>query len=266
MTAVPQITLNDGQTIPQLGFGVFQIEPEDTAEAVTHAPSRSATGTSTPPRCTATRREVGEAVREVRPRPRRGLRHQQAQQRLPRARRRARRRSTQTLDDARLRLRRPVPHPLAAADALRRRLRLDLEGAGGVLPRRAGPLDRRLQLPGRTTCDRLHAETDVTPGGQPDRGAPVPDPGRGARLLRRARDRDRGVVAHRAGRGARRPGDRRDRRAASARRPAQVVLRWHIQRGDIVFPKSVTPDADQGELRHLRLRAGRRRRGRRSAR
>jgi 2,5-diketo-D-gluconate reductase A len=29
---------------------------------------------------------------------------------------------------------------------------------------------------------------------------------------------------------------------ARGRSPAQVVLRWHIQRGDIVFPKSVSPD------------------------
>ncbi|HEY3775275.1 MAG TPA: aldo/keto reductase [Solirubrobacteraceae bacterium] len=32
-TQVPTITLNDGRTIPQLGFGVFQVPPEDTAEA-----------------------------------------------------------------------------------------------------------------------------------------------------------------------------------------------------------------------------------------
>lgn len=33
MATVPTLTLNDGRSIPQLGFGVFQIEPEDTAKA-----------------------------------------------------------------------------------------------------------------------------------------------------------------------------------------------------------------------------------------
>jgi 2,5-diketo-D-gluconate reductase A len=36
-TAVPTIDLNDGHTIPQLGFGVFQIDPAETAQAVTTA-------------------------------------------------------------------------------------------------------------------------------------------------------------------------------------------------------------------------------------
>jgi 2,5-diketo-D-gluconate reductase A len=31
---VPNIELNDGNTIPQLGFGVFQIKPDETADAV----------------------------------------------------------------------------------------------------------------------------------------------------------------------------------------------------------------------------------------
>lgn len=29
--------------------------------------------------------------------------------------------------------------------------------------------------------------------------------------------------------------------AATGKSPAQVVLRWHIERGDVIFPKSVTP-------------------------
>ncbi|MDQ3429422.1 MAG: aldo/keto reductase [Actinomycetota bacterium] len=37
MGTVPGITLNDGNTIPQLGFGVFQIEAGDTARAVGEA-------------------------------------------------------------------------------------------------------------------------------------------------------------------------------------------------------------------------------------
>jgi 2,5-diketo-D-gluconate reductase A len=30
--------------------------------------------------------------------------------------------------------------------------------------------------------------------------------------------------------------------ASYGRTPAQIVLRWHIQLGNIVFPKSVTPE------------------------
>jgi 2,5-diketo-D-gluconate reductase A len=36
-TVVPSVRLNDGHSIPQLGFGVFQIDPTDTAEAVSTA-------------------------------------------------------------------------------------------------------------------------------------------------------------------------------------------------------------------------------------
>jgi 2,5-diketo-D-gluconate reductase A len=37
VTAVPDIMLNNGRTIPQFGFGVFQIRPEDTTAAVAAA-------------------------------------------------------------------------------------------------------------------------------------------------------------------------------------------------------------------------------------
>ena len=57
----------------------------------------------------------------------------------------------------------------------------------------------------------------------------------------RARHRHRGLVADRAGRGADDPVIT-GIAARLGRTPAQVVLRWHIQRGDIVFPKSVTPE------------------------
>ncbi|WP_139982364.1 aldo/keto reductase [Nocardioides litoris] len=36
-TTVPNLTLNNGTTIPQLGFGVFQVPPEQTADTVTKA-------------------------------------------------------------------------------------------------------------------------------------------------------------------------------------------------------------------------------------
>ena len=36
-TSVPYLDVNDGRLIPQLGFGVFQVPPQDTADVVRHA-------------------------------------------------------------------------------------------------------------------------------------------------------------------------------------------------------------------------------------
>ena len=146
VTQVPQIVLNDGNRIPQLGFGVFQIPPDDTAAAV-----RTALEIGYRHIDTAEMYRQRDGRRPGHPRrrhrPRRGVRHQQAQQRLPQARRRSPR-IRRDARRARLRLRRPVPDPLAAADALRRRLRLDVEDVRGVQARRPGPQHRGVELPG----------------------------------------------------------------------------------------------------------------------
>ena len=62
MSTVPGITLNDGNTIPQLGFGVFQIGPEDTAEAVSDALEIGYRHIDTA-EMYGNEKEVGEAVR-----------------------------------------------------------------------------------------------------------------------------------------------------------------------------------------------------------
>jgi 2,5-diketo-D-gluconate reductase A len=36
-TTIPTLDLNDGNRIPQLGFGVFQVDPQETRDAVLHA-------------------------------------------------------------------------------------------------------------------------------------------------------------------------------------------------------------------------------------
>ncbi len=62
MSEVPSVQLNDGNQIPQLGFGVFQIEPEDTFEAVTRALEAGYRHIDTA-EMYGNEREVGEAVR-----------------------------------------------------------------------------------------------------------------------------------------------------------------------------------------------------------
>jgi 2,5-diketo-D-gluconate reductase A len=62
LNAVPNITLNDGNAIPQLGFGVFQIEPENTAEAVSEALEIGYRHIDTA-EMYGNEKEVGEAIR-----------------------------------------------------------------------------------------------------------------------------------------------------------------------------------------------------------
>ena len=62
MGSVPDITLNDGNTIPQLGFGVYQIEPGDTAQAVGEALGIGYRHIDTA-QMYGNEREVGEAIR-----------------------------------------------------------------------------------------------------------------------------------------------------------------------------------------------------------
>ena len=63
MNAVPNITLNDGNAIPQLGFGVYQIEPEDTVEAVSEALEVGYRHIDTA-EMYGNEKEVGEAIRD----------------------------------------------------------------------------------------------------------------------------------------------------------------------------------------------------------
>jgi 2,5-diketo-D-gluconate reductase A len=61
MTDVPNIQLNNGQTIPQFGFGVFQIKPEDTVEATLAALEAGYRHIDTA-QMYGNEREVGQAV------------------------------------------------------------------------------------------------------------------------------------------------------------------------------------------------------------
>jgi 2,5-diketo-D-gluconate reductase A len=63
LATVPTVTLNNGVEIPQLGFGVFQIKPEDTLKATTSALEIGYRHIDTA-QMYGNEREVGLAVRE----------------------------------------------------------------------------------------------------------------------------------------------------------------------------------------------------------
>jgi 2,5-diketo-D-gluconate reductase A len=241
MNMVPNITLNDGNAIPQLGFGVFQIEPENTVEAVSEALKVGYRHIDTA-EMYGNEREVGEAIRAS------GLDRGDVY-------------VTSKLSNA-------FHEPQDAREAFDRTLSdlgfdyVDLFLIHWPLPTRYDgdflstwkvleefKRDGRARSIGVSNFQIEHlrslaAETDTVPAVNQIEVHPyftndaVREYGREHGIATEAwspiaqggvlEDSTITRIADRVG-----------------KTPAQVVLRWHIQRGDIIFPKSVTPSRMQ---------------------
>ncbi len=234
---IPTVKLNDGREIPQLGFGVFQIPPEETAEAVGTALEIGYRHIDTA-EMYGNERGVGEAIRSA------GL----------------------DRDDVFItsKLHNGAHRPDDAREYFERTLSelgfdyVDLFLIHWPLPTlydgdfvSTWKVLEEFQEQGRARSigvsnfqvahlERLAAETDVTPavnqielhpyfvndevrryGEEHDIATEAWSPIAQGEVL------EAGAITEIA--------ERVDRT------PAQVVLRWHIERGNIVFPKSTTP-------------------------
>ncbi|MGY1811372.1 aldo/keto reductase [Blastococcus sp. SYSU D00820] len=236
MATVPTIRLNNGVEIPQLGFGVFQIDPADTVEAVTKALEIGYRHIDTA-EMYGNEKEVGEAVR------RSGIDRGEVfvTSKLNNgyhARDAALRAFDQSLADLGfdyldLFL---VHWPLPGIDvdyvetwkAMEEIYASGRAKAIGVSNFQAHHLRR------------LFAETEIRPAVNQIEVHPYL-----AQEELRAFDADHEIVTEAWSPIAQGKvlDDPVVTRVAEryGRTPAQVVLRWHVQRGDVVFPKSVTP-------------------------
>ncbi len=238
MPSIPDITLNNGQTIPQFGFGVFQIPPDDTAAVVSTAFQAGYRHVDT---AQMYRNEagVGEAI------------------------------ARSGLDRGDVFVTSKLGNDAHEPDAAREAFDATLKALGSdyvdlflihwPLPGRYGGdfistwktleefyREGRARSIGVSNFQphhlrRLHGETDVIPAVNQIEVHPY-----------LTQDEVRAFCAEHQiaveawsplGRGSI-LGDPAVQSVArrAGKTPAQVVLRWHIQRGDIVFPKSVTHD------------------------
>ena len=238
VTSIPTVTLHDGVEIPQLGFGVFQVPPEDTQEVVEEALDAGYRHIDT---AAAYRNEagVGAAIAAS------GLAREEVFVTTKLWNSEQGYDSTlaafeKSLEPARPRPRRPLPDPLAGADRgpLPRhlaRLRTDPRG-GPARARSASPTSasrtssgssarpRRCRPSTRSSCTRASSRPSCAPG-TPSTASP-PRPGARSPRARCSTTRRSSTIAA----------------APRARRPAQAILRWHLQLGNVVIPKSVTPE------------------------
>ena len=233
---VPALTLNDGHTIPQLGFGVFQIKPAETVAATARALEIGYRHIDTA-EMYGNEREVGEAV------------------------------ARSGLDRGEVFVTSKLNNGFHRPDDARKAFDGTLEALGfdyldlflihWPLPTLYDgdfvatwqtliefQRDGRVRSIGVSNfqphhLDRLRDDTDVVPAVNQIEIHPylTQDP------LRKY-DADHGIATEAWSPIAQ--GLVLDDPVitsvaeAAGRTPAQVVLRWHIQRGDIVFPKSVT--------------------------
>jgi 2,5-diketo-D-gluconate reductase A len=237
LNTVPIITLNDGNTIPQLGFGVFQIEPENTAEAVGAALEVGYRHIDTA-EMYGNEKEVGEAIRAS------GLDRGDVF-------------ITSKLNNG-------FHEPQDASEAFDRTLSdlgfdyVDLFLIHWPLPTLYNGdfvstwktleefhRDGRARSIGVSNfqiehLETLAAETDTVPAVNQIEAHPyfIND-------AVREYGREHGIVTE-AWSPIAQGGVLEDETITQiaekvGKTPAQVVLRWHVQRGDIIFPKSATP-------------------------
>jgi len=238
MNDVPTIELNDGGRIPQLGFGVFQIKPDETAAAVKRALDIGYRHIDTA-EMYGNEKEVGQGIRDA------GLDRADVfvTSKLnngfhrPDDARRAFGKTLQALDSEYVDLfliHWPLPTLYGG----------DFVSTWKVLEEFAR--DGRARSIGVSNfqpphLDRLAKETDTVPAVNQIEVHPY-----FTNEEVRAYGHDHGIITEAWSPIAQGKvlDDPVINRIANARgkSPAQVVLRWHIQRGDIVFPKSVTPD------------------------
>jgi 2,5-diketo-D-gluconate reductase A len=203
-SAVPNVTLNDGHSIPQLGFGVFQIDPAETAEAVSTALEAGYRHIDTA-EMYRNERGVGQDVRAS------GLHRAEVfiTSKLNNAYHRpddARRAFEATLNELGFDyvdlflIHWPLP-TLYGGDFVSTWKTLEEFRADG-----------RARSIGVSNFQVEHLERLASASDQPDRASPVSAQRAGACVRRGARHRHGGMVANRAGGCAGRPRDRRDRR------------------------------------------------------
>jgi diketogulonate reductase-like aldo/keto reductase len=234
---VPGVRLNDRHEIPQLGFGVFQVPPEETEQAVslaleagyrhidTAAAYRNEEGVARAIEASGLAREEVYVTTKL-------FNDDQGRESTLRAFERSLERLGFDYVDLYL-IHWPVPSQDRYVETWKTFEELHDQG-------RARSIGISNFNPGHV--DRLLAESSTTPAVNQIELHPY-----FARRELRAYDREHGIATEAwspIGQGGDVLHDPVIERIAQAhgKSPAQVIIRWHLQIGNIVIPKSVTPE------------------------